>query len=658
MGTTCNNCGCSKPQCGCQDTMLTTPAPCPTPEGCPTPQPCSEVFDAQCIIYSGASITCTNDTVVLANTNLNDALNNIVQYFCTSTSIINLNIDCGVDTVIVAGSSYEEAFTDTVHYFCQRLKAVDDRIDGIDLILPTLQPIITLATVGTSGPATFVGNILNIPDYSSGGGSISGSGTPNYVARWTPTGSNLAESVIQDDGTSLGIGIIPNSITILGIDTALQGPFITSTKINTTAGQSAYGLTASSSGTNSLGDNIGVAGYADGNSNRAIGVVGNAANSGGNLNIGGYFVADNGVSNYSLQLLDGTETVSGGKFLRDMGDGKANWANIAASDIDATGITSGYVITADGAGNSSWQPSSGGGGGLSGSGLNNYVARWNPNSTTLTYGIIQDNGTTTSINQTLINAASLNVGTNGLTSATKWAIKCESINSSTGINYGIESLAENGALSNVGGNFLADTTTTDFAVGAIAGSSGISVSIGDTVLDGVNATSLGLAVSARANTLNPGNTIGGFYELLNPSANDNIGIFVKTTNGGAGNAYALALQDGTQGAGKLLTSDAEGRATWQNPNLQKEITATYVLTDADNDYVIFINNGATAITISIGAITIPNFSVGFIQEGTGDVTFTGATNPVGLKSKGQGYQTFIERKLNTSTYYLLGNTKV
>ncbi len=92
-------------------------------------------------------------------------------------------------------------------------------------------------------------------------------------------------------------------------------------------------------------------------------------------------------------------------------------------------------------------------------------------------------------------------------------------------------------------------------------------------------------------------------------------------------------------------------------NLQKVISATYVLTDADNDYTIFVNNGAIAISISLGAITIPNFSVGFIQEGTADVTLVGVTNPIGLKLKGQGYQAFIERKLSTSTYYLLGNTK-
>ena len=102
-----------------------------------------------------------------------------------------------------------------------------------------------------------------------------------------------------------------------------------------------------------------------------------------------------------------------------------------------------------------------------------------------------------------------------------------------------------------------------------------------------------------------------------------------------------------------LTSDLQ---------LQKEITTNTVLSDSDNNYTVFINNGATPITITIdSSVTLANFGVGFIQEGTGDVTFVGTgvslTNPVGLKSKGQGYATFIERKLNTSNYFLLGDTK-
>lgn len=72
--------------CGCKDSFLTTPAPCPTPEGCPDPQPCSEVFDAQCIVYTGDPIICDQDTVVATNDTVADALNQVVDYFCGQTT--------------------------------------------------------------------------------------------------------------------------------------------------------------------------------------------------------------------------------------------------------------------------------------------------------------------------------------------------------------------------------------------------------------------------------------------------------------------------------------------------------------------------------------------------------------------------------------------
>ena len=84
MATNCTNCGCSKLKCGCQDTMLTTPAPCPTPVGCLAPEPCSEVLDAQCVIYTGDDILCDTDVVVNQNDSVATALTNIVDYFCAN----------------------------------------------------------------------------------------------------------------------------------------------------------------------------------------------------------------------------------------------------------------------------------------------------------------------------------------------------------------------------------------------------------------------------------------------------------------------------------------------------------------------------------------------------------------------------------------------
>jgi len=89
MATTKNTCK----KCGCEDTFMPSPAPCPTSVGCPDPEPCSETFDSQCILYTGADIECGIDTVVLTNTNVNDALNDVTTYFCDSIQAINDELD-------------------------------------------------------------------------------------------------------------------------------------------------------------------------------------------------------------------------------------------------------------------------------------------------------------------------------------------------------------------------------------------------------------------------------------------------------------------------------------------------------------------------------------------------------------------------------------
>lgn len=44
----------------------------------------------------------------------------------------------------------------------------------------------------------------------AGGGGITGTGTTNYVTKWTTGGSVLGNSLIQDNGTNVGIGINPS----------------------------------------------------------------------------------------------------------------------------------------------------------------------------------------------------------------------------------------------------------------------------------------------------------------------------------------------------------------------------------------------------------------------------------------------------------------
>jgi len=69
-------------ECGCKDSFLVSPAPCPTPGGCPDPEPCYTVTDAQCTIYTGDPIMCGLVEVVPTNTTMAEALALIVAHFC------------------------------------------------------------------------------------------------------------------------------------------------------------------------------------------------------------------------------------------------------------------------------------------------------------------------------------------------------------------------------------------------------------------------------------------------------------------------------------------------------------------------------------------------------------------------------------------------
>jgi hypothetical protein len=88
--------------CGCEDSFLTSPAPCPTPAACPDPEPCYTVTDSQCTIYTGSDIDCGQDTVVAMNTSLADALNDVIAYFCAKVLAINsslTNINNSISTI-------------------------------------------------------------------------------------------------------------------------------------------------------------------------------------------------------------------------------------------------------------------------------------------------------------------------------------------------------------------------------------------------------------------------------------------------------------------------------------------------------------------------------------------------------------------------------
>ena len=110
--TTNNTCQ----KCGCQDQALTTPIVYPTPIPCPDPQPCSEAFDSQCVYFTKGDILCGSDIVVYQDDTIEDALVEIVEYFCsyipTPTAIVlkvsidkNLLNALRLDSTVVGGTA-------------------------------------------------------------------------------------------------------------------------------------------------------------------------------------------------------------------------------------------------------------------------------------------------------------------------------------------------------------------------------------------------------------------------------------------------------------------------------------------------------------------------------------------------------------------------
>jgi len=120
--SSCNN-KCAK--CGCRDSFLTSPPPCPTPQGCPDPIPCQEVLSSDCIIYNGPNILCNNDIVVYSDATWTEILEDIVAYFCLP---IIPEILCGEDIVVTEESSVNEALEDIVDYFCNALTNISSTV--------------------------------------------------------------------------------------------------------------------------------------------------------------------------------------------------------------------------------------------------------------------------------------------------------------------------------------------------------------------------------------------------------------------------------------------------------------------------------------------------------------------------------------------------
>lgn len=118
--------------------------------------------------------------------------------------------------------------------------------------------------------------------------------------------------------------------------------------------------------------------------------------------------------------------------------------------------------------------------------------------------------------------------------------------------------------------------------------------------------------------------------------------------------FDFAVTDGTNGTnGTNYTAN----------NLQRTVTASTTILETDNNSTIIINNGATAINITVPTGLSSKFAIGFIQQGTADVTFVpgvGVTinSPLDyLKIKGENYWAYLEKVGASEVFQLAGEIK-
>lgn len=203
-------------KCGCQDSFLVSPAPCPTPADCPNPEPCSESFDAQCIVYTEPNILCNQDIVVATNDNVSAALNSIVEYFCANESYISdvqlqgtdlvftgigLAFDGVVDLAAISGSiTADNGLT---------MSTVTNAQLGGTLIQPTTINVQSNQFLFT-GVRNTVDTILKITNLGTGGGLYAETTGNNPIGGFC--NGNAAGGVFTSL-TGYGIQALSNSYT-------------------------------------------------------------------------------------------------------------------------------------------------------------------------------------------------------------------------------------------------------------------------------------------------------------------------------------------------------------------------------------------------------------------------------------------------------------
>jgi hypothetical protein len=126
---------------------------------------------------------------------------------------INVSTSVGAITLVFPNIRDSGAINSNKVWF---VNDVDDMAEtnNVTIVASATSPVtelnggssVVLNTNGFSAEVVPSGYYSYMINAGTGGGGMSGSGTTNYVAKWTPDGSTLGNSQIFDNGTNVGIG--------------------------------------------------------------------------------------------------------------------------------------------------------------------------------------------------------------------------------------------------------------------------------------------------------------------------------------------------------------------------------------------------------------------------------------------------------------------
>lgn len=267
-----------------------------------------------------------NATKVLSVINNNIGIGTI-----TPGSKLEVNGDIKISTIVNATTNTDKFLVSDSGVV--KYRTASQTLSDLGAIgLTSLSATTPLSYNNTSGAisiqvaTTAQNGYLSFADWNTFSGKVGGSGTANYISKFTASGT-IANSLIQDNGTYLGISTAPVTgvrVTVDGVaNTAIHGK---------TTGNGKYGLQGANT-SDGLGTFVGVYGTANDNGGSLAGTI----------YVGGRFFASNNndtTNVYSLWLQDGTE--SAGRFLKSItADGKAQWATMSVADTGLAITTTG-----------------------------------------------------------------------------------------------------------------------------------------------------------------------------------------------------------------------------------------------------------------------------------------------------------------------------